>query len=39
MKGGSGVWGDVNMAAHPDISKHDLKEILQYILSLSREKR
>jgi cytochrome c len=39
MKGGSGVWGDVNMAAHPDISKHDLKEILEYILSLSREKR
>ncbi|MFI5192865.1 MAG: PQQ-dependent sugar dehydrogenase [Chitinophagales bacterium] len=36
MKGGSGVWGDVAMSAHPDIARKDLKEIVQYILSLSK---
>ncbi|MFI5124487.1 MAG: PQQ-dependent sugar dehydrogenase [Chitinophagales bacterium] len=38
IKGGSGVWGDVAMSAHPDIARKDLKEIVQYILSLSRPK-
>ncbi|MDP4250631.1 MAG: PQQ-dependent sugar dehydrogenase, partial [Bacteroidota bacterium] len=38
MKGGSGVWGDVSMSAHPDIARKDLTEIVQYILSLARPK-
>jgi len=37
MKGGSGVWGDVAMAAHPNISQSDLQQILQYILGLSNK--
>ena len=38
MKGGSGVWGDVAMSAHPDIAKKDLNDIVDYILSLSKTK-
>lgn len=34
-KGGSGVWGDVAMAAHPSISQNDLDQIIQWILSLA----
>lgn len=34
MKGGSGVWGDVAMSAHPDLSKNDMDQIVEYILSL-----
>ena len=34
VKGGSGVWGDVAMAAHPDLAQKDLNQIIQYILSL-----
>ncbi|HNP20547.1 MAG TPA: ThuA domain-containing protein [Panacibacter sp.] len=34
-KGGSGVWGDVAMAAHPTISQGDLDQIISWILSLS----
>jgi glucose/arabinose dehydrogenase/cytochrome c551/c552 len=37
MKGGSGVWGDVAMAAHPNISQSDLNQILQYIMGLSNK--
>jgi glucose/arabinose dehydrogenase/cytochrome c551/c552 len=37
MSGGSGVWGDVAMAAHPNISQSDLQQILQYILGLSNK--
>ncbi len=33
-KGGSGVWGDVAMSAHPDIAQKDLSQIVAYILSL-----
>jgi glucose/arabinose dehydrogenase/cytochrome c551/c552 len=39
MKGGSGVWGDVAMSAHPDIAKKDLNAIIDYVLSLSKGKR
>ncbi len=35
MKGGSGVWGDVAMSAHPDINPTDLKQIIGYILALA----
>ena len=34
MKGGSGVWGDVAMSAHPDLAKNDMDQIVEYILSL-----
>ncbi len=34
MKGGSGVWGDVAMSAHPDIAQKDLSQIIEYVLSL-----
>ena len=34
MKGGSGVWGDVAMSAHPDIAQKDLSQIVEYVLSL-----
>jgi cytochrome c len=38
MKGGSGVWGDVAMSAHPDINSNDLNQIVQYVLSLKTKK-
>jgi cytochrome c len=34
-KGGSGVWGEVAMPAHPDAALSDLQQIVQYVLSLS----
>jgi len=39
MKGGSGVWGDVAMSAHPDIARADLDNIVKYILSLAKTKK
>jgi cytochrome c len=35
IKGGGGVWGDVNMAAHPQLRKEDATEIVKYILNLN----
>ena len=34
MKGGTGVWGQVPMAAHPDLSKEDAEAMVKYILLL-----
>lgn len=34
ISGGSGVWGEVPMQAHPNVSKDDAKEMVKYILSL-----
>ena len=34
IAGGSGVWGDVPMAAHPSVPPADVKKMVQYILSL-----
>lgn len=34
IKGGKGNWGEVPMAAHPNLSKEDIKTVVQYILSL-----
>jgi len=34
IDGGSGVWGDVAMAAHPQISMKEATEIVNWILSL-----
>ena len=35
ISGGNGVWGDVAMAAHPQIKLEDAEEIARYILSMS----
>jgi cytochrome c len=34
MKGGSGNWGQIPMAAHPNISKDDAVLMAKYVLSL-----
>ncbi|WP_246849965.1 MULTISPECIES: c-type cytochrome [Rufibacter] len=36
IKGGSGVWGQVAMTAHPNLSEEDAKQMAQYILSLKK---
>jgi len=36
-KGGSGVWGDVAMSAHPNIVQTDLRQIVHYILALANK--
>jgi cytochrome c len=38
IKGGSGVWGTTEMAAHPQISDADATKMVEYILSLSDAK-
>jgi cytochrome c len=35
--GGTGVWGDLPMTAHPDISKADAEKMVMYVLSLDGE--
>jgi len=35
IKGGSGVWGDVAMSAHPTLAKEDVQQIVSWVLSLS----
>lgn len=37
IEGGSGVWGNVPMAAHPQVSKEDAKKMVGYILSLKKK--
>ena len=39
IKGGSGAWGETAMAAHPQISKENATLMIEYILSLSDDKR
>jgi cytochrome c len=36
-KGGSGVWGDVAMSAHPALSADDVSQIVTWILSLGNK--
>src|SRR5688572_24223869 len=36
--GGAGVWGDVPMTAHADISQADAEKMAMYVLSLDGEK-
>ncbi|CAN5128124.1 hypothetical protein BH09BAC6_BH09BAC6_28240 [soil metagenome] len=36
IRGGSGNWGTVPMAAHPTIPVTDVKEMVKYILSLKK---
>ena len=37
IHGGQGVWGNIPMTAHPNLSKDDAKEMVQYILSLKNQ--
>ena len=37
IRGGAGVWGDTEMAAHPQISKDDAQKMVEYILSLGKK--
>ncbi|MEP7108109.1 MAG: ThuA domain-containing protein [Ferruginibacter sp.] len=37
IKGGSGVWGEVAMAAHPTLSTGDAQQMISYILSLGNK--
>ncbi|WP_239022907.1 ThuA domain-containing protein [Pontibacter mangrovi] len=34
-KGGSGVWGETAMPAHPNMSEADVKQIVKWVLSLN----
>jgi cytochrome c len=38
IAGGSGVWGQVAMAPHPNLAHADAKKIVEYILSLKPTK-
>jgi cytochrome c len=38
IKGGSGVWGNIEMSAHPQISVDEARQMVQYIFSLTVEK-
>jgi|SRR6476659_4693158 len=37
IHGGTGVWGNIPMTAHPNLSREDAKEMIQYILSLKNQ--
>ncbi|ARS35544.1 c-type cytochrome [Pontibacter actiniarum] len=36
IEGGAGVWGQVPMTPHPDLSREDAREMAKYILSLHK---
>jgi cytochrome c len=38
ISGGKGAWGDVPMAAHPQLSAQDASEMVKYVLRLSQPK-
>lgn len=38
IKGGVGVWGQVPMNGHPDLSQDDAEKMARYVLSLDGEK-
>jgi cytochrome c len=38
INGGSGVWGEIPMSPHPDISQADAEKMARYVLSLDGEK-
>lgn len=38
IRGGAGVWGTTEMAAHPQISQEDAQKMVEYILSLGKKK-
>ncbi|HXR83267.1 MAG TPA: ThuA domain-containing protein [Hanamia sp.] len=39
IKGGSGVWGQVAMAAHPNLAVSDAEKIVSWVLSLASTKK
>ncbi len=39
IKGGGGVWGEQAMAAHPQVSQADARDMVDYILSLNDTKK
>ena len=38
MQGGQGVWGQIPMTAHADLSQADAEKMARYVLSLDGEK-
>jgi len=38
ISGGSGVWGEIPMTPHPDISQADAEKMARFVLSLDGEK-
>ncbi len=38
IKGGSGVWGEIAMSAHPNLKQEDAQQIVSWILSLADKK-
>ncbi len=38
IKGGSGVWGEIPMTAHADLTQADAEKMARYVLSLDGEK-
>ncbi len=39
IKGGKGVWGEVAMSAHPQLTKSQAKDMVRWILSLAEERK
>jgi len=37
IKGGSGVWGEIPMTAHTDLSQEDAEKMARYVLSLDEK--
>lgn len=38
IKGGSGVWGPINMTPHPDLPQGDAEAMVKYVMSLKNAK-
>src|SRR5690606_38452709 len=38
IRGGSGQWGTIEMAAHPQISVEDARQMVAYIMTLDQNK-
>ena len=38
IKGGQGVWGQIPMTPHPDVTQADAEKMARYVLSLDGEK-
>ncbi|HSQ44255.1 MAG TPA: c-type cytochrome, partial [Ginsengibacter sp.] len=39
IKGGSGAWGEVAMAAHPNLKESDARQIISWVLSLAAQNK
>lgn len=38
IKGGQGVWGEIPMAPHPDVTEENAEKMARYVLSMDGEK-